>query len=94
MSSRGTGVKIQALCPGMTVTDFHEKMGLDPGEIYVTKGMHKAMSPCEIVKISLDYLEKKRPICIPGLNNRITYLLVRFLPRKLLYRIIASALRK
>lgn len=91
---KGTGVKVQALCPGMTVTDFHEKMGLDPSEIYKTKGMSKAMSPREVVKISFDYLNKDKPICIPGLNNRITHLMVRFLPRKILYRIIASSFRK
>jgi short-subunit dehydrogenase len=90
----GTGVRVQALCPGMTITDFHEKMGLDPKELYKTKGMSKSMSPDEVVKISLSYLEKDRPICVPGLNNRITHLMIRFLPRKILYKLIVSSLRK
>ncbi|MBN1574768.1 MAG: SDR family oxidoreductase [Deltaproteobacteria bacterium] len=91
---KGTGVRVQALCPGMTVTDFHEKMGLKPSEIYETKGMSKAMSPDEVVKISLDCLKRDRPICIPGLNNRITHLMVRFMPERLMYKIIVSSLRK
>lgn len=91
---RGTCVKAQALCPGMTVTDFHEKMGFVPEEIYRTRGMMRAMSPDEVVEISLAYLKKDRPICIPGWNNRITYLLTRLLPRKSLYALISASLRK
>ena len=90
----GTGVRVQTLCPGMTITDFHEKMGFDPKEIYKTKGMSKAMRPEEVVKISLNYLDKDKPICVPGFNNRITYLMTRFLPRKTLYKLIVSSLRK
>ena len=91
---RGTGVKVQALCPGMTVTDFHEKMGFEPDDLYTSKGMRRAMSPDEVVEISLAYLERNRPICIPGQNNRITYLLTRLLPRRLLYALISASLRK
>jgi short-subunit dehydrogenase len=78
----------------MTVTDFHEKMGPDPDELYQTGGMHKAMSPEEVVEISLDCHEKDRPTCIPGLNNRIPYLIIRFMPQRLVYRIIASSSRE
>lgn len=91
---RGTGVKVQALCPGMTVTDFHEKMGFEPDDIYTSKGMRRAMSPDEVVEISLACLEKDRSICIPGRNNRITYLLTRLLPRRLLHALIDASLRK
>jgi len=91
---RGTGVKTQALCPGMTVTDFHEKMGFDPDELYKSRGMMRTMSPDEVVDISLDYLEKDRQICIPGRSNRTMFLLTRLLPRKLLYALIDASLRK
>jgi short-subunit dehydrogenase len=91
---KDTGVKVQALCPGMTVTDFHEKMGYDPDELYASQGMRRAMNPDEVVEISLEYLKKDKTICIPGVSNRITYLLTRFLPRRLLYMIIDASLRK
>jgi short-subunit dehydrogenase len=91
---RGTGVKVQALCPGMTVTDFHEKMGFEPEKLYTSSGMRRAMSADEVVETSFAYLKKDRPICIPGRNNRTTYLLTRLLPRKLLYSLISSSLRK
>jgi len=87
---RGTGVKVQALCPGMTRTDFHWKMGLNPNEVYKSGGLMKAMTPQEVVEVSLTYLEKDDPICVPGMNNRLTFLLCRILPRRLLYRIVMS----
>jgi short-subunit dehydrogenase len=86
----GTGVKVQALCPGMTRTDFHTKMGLDREGFYQTGGLMKAMTPHEVVEVSLGHLEKDDPICVPGMNNRITFLLCRILPRRVLYRIVMS----
>jgi hypothetical protein len=86
----GTGVKVQALCPGMTRTDFHKKMGLDPKEVYQDKGLLKAMTAQEVVKVSLRYLEKNQPICIPGLNNQFVTSMGRILPRGLLYKMVRS----
>jgi short-subunit dehydrogenase len=88
---RGTGVRVQALCPGMTRTDFHSRMGLDPKDFYQTRGVMKAMTPRAVVEASLACLEKDRPICIPGANNRFIYLMCRLAPRRLLYRIVTSA---
>ena len=90
----GTGVRVQALCPGMTRTDFHSKIGLNPGEFYRTGGVMKAMTPREVVEVSLKYLEKNDPVCVPGINNRFTFLLCRFLPRRLLYRIALSTMEE
>jgi len=90
----GTGVRVQALCPGMTRTDFHSTIGLNPQEFYRSGGVMKAMTAQEVVKVSLKYLEKNDPVCVPGINNRFTFLLCRFLPRKLLYRIALSTMEE
>jgi len=82
---RDTGVRVQALCPGFTRTDFHEKLGL------TTEGQkrlesYRWMSPDEVVDYSLRCLRKNRVICVPGLSYRFLTALVKLLPRKLLYR--------
>jgi short-subunit dehydrogenase len=81
----GTGVKVQALCPGMTRTDFHTKMGFKAEDFYQSGGLMKAMTPQEVVEISLKCLTKDDPICVPGLNNRFMLLMFSVLPRRLTY---------
>lgn len=67
---RGTGVRIQALCPGFVRTEFHsgEKM----------KAFHQCapaanmwMSPDEVVACSLRKMSRRQVIVIPGLRFRI-----------------------
>lgn len=70
---KGTNVKVQALCPGLTVTDFHERMGLDVEKLY-KKSTWLWMAPMKAEKVvakSLKYLAKNKPICIPGLVNKL-----------------------
>jgi short-subunit dehydrogenase len=86
----GTGVKVQVLCPGFTRTDFHTRMGLDPEQVYKDKGLLKAMTPQEVVEVSLGYLEKNKPVCVPGLNYRFARAMFRVLPRGLVYNMVAS----
>ena len=90
----GTGVKVQALCPGMTRTDFHERMGYDKDTYYKSKGLTKAMTPKEVVDISLRYLAKDKVVCVPGTNNKLMRLLLGSLPERVIYKIISSAMRK
>ncbi|MHB8898571.1 MAG: SDR family NAD(P)-dependent oxidoreductase [Thermoguttaceae bacterium] len=72
---RNTAVRIQALCPGFTHTEFHDvpdaKMdrSLVPGFMWM---------PAErVVGISLDALKRNRVICVPGLVNRMLALVLR-----------------
>lgn len=87
---KGTGVKVQALCPGMTITDFHERLGFDKKTYYKDKGLMKAMTPEEVVEVSLQYLAKDKAICIPGRHNQILSYLVKILPQSLIYKIVSS----
>lgn len=91
---QGTGVKVQALCPGMTRTDFHEKMGFKKNTYYKDKGLLKAMTPEEVVAISLQYLKKDKVLCIPGRYRQLLSFLLRFLPSKVIYKMVSSVMHK
>ena len=91
---KGTGVRVQALCPGMTRTDFHEKMGFDTNTVYKDGGMMKAMTPEEVVSISLRYLEKDKVLCVPGWNNKVSRFLLKVSPQALIYKVVSSMFHK
>lgn len=61
----GSGVKIQALCPGFTVTEFHgtpEYKGFDRSEVPKVLWMRSE----DVVSVSLRSLRRNHVICIPG----------------------------
>ncbi len=63
---RGTGVVIQALCPGLTHTEFHAAARID------TSGMPEIlwMKAGDVVRISLRKLGRGA-VCIPGGKNKV-----------------------
>ncbi len=61
----GTGVRLQALCPGVVQTEFHQRMGMDPGQY--PPGL--VMAPEDLVEASLVGLERGEVICIPALAD-------------------------
>lgn len=63
----GTGVRIQALCPGFTRTEFQNQQGADLS--LVPKFMW--MAPDQVVASSLQALDKGQVVCVPGVLNRI-----------------------
>ena len=80
----GTGVRVQALCPGFTRSEFHRRMDIDVSEL--PRWMW--MSAAHVVDTSLRALDRGRPVvCIPGLRYKLMVLLLRFIPRNLLRRI-------
>ena len=80
-----SGVKVQALCPGYTETEFHKKTGKSK---YVTWMQNRVFwnTPDEVVNYSMKGLSKQKVICIPGLMNRIIYVLTRITPKWIYYR--------
>jgi uncharacterized protein len=79
---KNSGVRVQALCPGLTVTDFHTKMGQDAEKVYKPILSGRVMDPEEVVAASFKYLAKNKVICIPGFINKLIVMLgtlIRFL---------------
>jgi short-subunit dehydrogenase len=58
----GTGVKVQALCPGVVRTEFHDHIGGRPAGAPV-------LEPAEVVDASLAGLALGEVICVPQLRD-------------------------
>jgi uncharacterized protein len=74
------GVVVQALCPGMTHTEFHARSGSDaerriPGFLW--------LSAERVVDESLAALAARRTVCIPGRRWRIIMAVTRMVPTTL-----------
>lgn len=89
----GTGVKVQALCPGLTRTDFHEKMGMDKRR-QVNRGFIKWMSPDQVVDIAVKDLEKGKVVCIPGIHEKVLIKMMSSMPRFLYNKFACSICNK
>ncbi len=83
----GTGVRVQALCPGFTYTEFHDRPEFDEFDrSEVSRALW--MSAEDVVTESLQALDADRTVCVPGRMNRLVLRLIRspigpFLTRKL-----------
>ena len=83
---RGTGVSLQALCPGFTRTEFQARAGIDPGEVPAFAWM----DPDSVVRSSLEALDRRELICVPGLGYRGLAALTGAIPRGLVRRAAAA----
>ena len=73
----GTGVQVQALCPGFTHTEFHDRAGMDketiPGMLW--------LSSERVVDESLAQIAAGgHPVCVPSLRFKLIVLLLRYIP--------------
>jgi short-subunit dehydrogenase len=77
LRSAGSPVRVQALCPGFTRSEFHAAAGIDAGAI----PRPLWMTAEEVVDASLRALVRNRVVVIPGWKYRLTAALGRALPR-------------
>jgi short-subunit dehydrogenase len=82
---KGSGIKVSALCPGPTATEFGIVAGYKGPALKRFK-----TAPDGVVKAGLDGLARNRAIVIPGLGNKAGAQASRFLPRSAVRRLIAS----
>lgn len=83
----GTGVSVTVLCPGSTASAFHERTGMADSNLLKGKKMMDAQT---VAQIGYQALMKGKTVVIPGLLNRLLAKCVRFVPRKLVTRIVRT----
>jgi len=87
---RGTGLRLQLLCPGFTRTEFQEVAGVRSDEV---PGF-AWMEPDAVVEASLEGLRRGELIVIPGAGNKVMGALLRALPSAVARRAGAALLRR
>jgi hypothetical protein len=81
LKSAGSQVRVQALCPGFTMTEFHDVLGIDRKFISSAWWMRAE----DVVEASLEGLEKGQLFVVPGLRYKLLVLLMRLMPRGVLH---------
>jgi short-subunit dehydrogenase len=66
--TKGSGVKVTALCPGPTRTGFVDALAADVTDVAIYK---KLGAPEPVVAAGLRALDRGRPVVVPGLRNRL-----------------------
>ncbi len=80
---RGTGVRVQALCPGFTRTQFQERARIDASAVPAFAWM----SSEAVVDASLAALRRGELLCVPGLANWTLATLAGMFPRGVARRV-------
>lgn len=83
----GTGITVTVLCPGSTASAFHERTGMADSKLLKRKKMMDAET---VAQIGYDGLMQGRTIIIPGFVNRLMAKSIRFIPRKMVTKIVRS----
>ncbi|MFI9506828.1 SDR family NAD(P)-dependent oxidoreductase [Nocardia sp. NPDC052566] len=78
----GTGVRVQALCPGFVRTEFHERAGIEMSSLPEALWL----SVDRVVADSLRDLEKGRVLSVPGVQYKAITAVAGILPRTLAAR--------
>jgi hypothetical protein len=80
LKAAGSPVRVQALCPGFTITEFHDVMGMErklvPSRLW--------MSAEDVVTASLKGLARGKLFVIPGWPYKFFFFILGLLPRSLL----------
>ena len=84
---RGTDLTVTALCPGPTVTNFNQvAIRVDkPRMVRMVK-----LSAEAVARHGHSAFRRRKAVAVPGLQNRLLVLLIRFLPRSLVRRLAAK----
>lgn len=80
---KGTGIRVSALCPGPTESEFGEVADSHSPTLERMKGPADA-----VVRAGLEGLDRNKAVLIPGLANKVTAQASRFLTRAAMRRIV------
>ena len=90
----GTGILVQALCPGFTLSEFHDDPQYEKFRIKERVPRWLWMTSGEVVEASLRALIKNQIVCIPGWKNKVIVTLSRTGLTSLLMKCLSVFLRR
>ena len=83
---KGTGVRVLALCPGATETEFFARTG----EEFLTDGRQ---TPKQVVDTAMAALDKSTPTIVSGWRNALRSSGYRFIPRRMMVQVSEQLLK-
>lgn len=86
---RGSGVRVLALCPGRTPTEFQAVAGTGAVE-----GAFGLRTPEQVVEEGLSAFDDEDGYSVPGVENYLATWLVRVLPRSAVTRAVKAVVRR
>jgi uncharacterized protein len=89
---RAAGVKVTAICPGFTRTEFARQAGIH--EIMERESRVFWQTAEAVVKTAITANERGLVVVVPGWHNKVAVALLRGLPEPLVRRIIAAGSAK
>ncbi len=85
--ARGSDVTVSVLCPGPTRTGFQDKSGLNQSRLFRSR-MMGTLDAATVAKAGYRGLMRNTAVIIPGARNRFLIFAIRFIPRRLLTRVV------
>ena len=82
---RGTGISVTTLCPGATATEFFAIAGADKS--IMARHLRRMMPAEDVARLAYRGLMAGRRVVITGAMNRLTALIGRHAPRRLILRV-------
>jgi short-subunit dehydrogenase len=90
LRAQGLPIKVQALCPGFTYSEFHDRLGIDRGPIPKSLWM-----PADfVVEESLRGFDRGDLFVIPGWRYRLLVVFLKAVPGSWMRRISTLAVRR
>ncbi|WP_210608314.1 SDR family NAD(P)-dependent oxidoreductase [Priestia flexa] len=83
---KDTNVTISALCPGPTKTGFSDRANLSSSKLFESGALRVE----DVAKTGYEQFMKGKTVIIPGAKFKVATMLPRFLPRKLITKVVRS----
>ncbi|MBF0664227.1 MAG: SDR family oxidoreductase [Brevundimonas sp.] len=90
---RGTGVHVTALCPGYTLTEFHDANGTR-AEVSAAYPAWMWQSADHVARVGYEAVEANRPSVTPGVMNNLLAGLAKHLPDRLALSMVGGHARR
>lgn len=93
LETRGTGVHVTALCPGYTLTEFHDVNG-SRAQVSSAYPAWMWQTAEHVAQVAYAACEADRPRVTPGVMNNVLAALGKLLPDSLALRLVAGHARR